>query len=170
MASLPGTEHRRSTGLQVWRLVAKASRPAGAPSAPELPVANPCRPDDESLATEWRGSRCARDVSGFAGNTFARCPELRRIRGEAVARSESFEKAQRRVKATLGRNVRELRLSLGLSQADLADRAETRRALISDVERGETNATLDSVVRIALVLGVHPHELLKPRPKSESAG
>jgi ribosome-binding protein aMBF1 (putative translation factor) len=107
-------------------------------------------------------------VSGFAGNTFARCPGLRRIRGEAVARTESFDKAQGRVKATLGRNVRELRLSLGLSQADLADRAETRRALISDVERGETNATLESLVRIALVLGVDPHELLKP--KSESAG
>jgi transcriptional regulator with XRE-family HTH domain len=87
-----------------------------------------------------------------------------------VARSESFEKAQRRVKATLGRNVRELRLSLSLSQADLADRAETRRALISDVERAETNATLESLVRIALVLGVDPHELLKPRPKSKSVG
>jgi transcriptional regulator with XRE-family HTH domain len=87
-----------------------------------------------------------------------------------VARTESFEKAQKRVRATLGRNVRELRLSLGLSQADLADRAETRRALISDFERGETNATLDSLVRIALVLGVDPHDLLKPRPKSGAVG
>jgi transcriptional regulator with XRE-family HTH domain len=82
-----------------------------------------------------------------------------------VARSESFEKAQGRVRATLGRNVRELRLSLGLSQADLADRAGTRRAFISDIERGETNATLESIVRISLVLRVDAHELLKPRPE-----
>jgi transcriptional regulator with XRE-family HTH domain len=94
---------------------------------------------------------------------------MRRIGGGAVARSESFKKAQARVRATLGRNVRERRLSLGLSQADLADRAETRRALISDIERGETNATLDSIVRIALVLRVDAHELLKPPPKPESA-
>lgn len=93
---------------------------------------------------------------------------MRRIGGGAVARSESFEKAQGRVRATLGRNVRELRLSVGLSQEDLADRAGTRRAFISDIERGETNATLDSIVRIARVLGVEAHALLTPRPKSSS--
>jgi transcriptional regulator with XRE-family HTH domain len=87
-----------------------------------------------------------------------------------VAQSESFERAQRRLRAALGGNVRELRLSLGLSQADLAVRAKTRRAFISDIERSATNATLDSVVRIALVLGVRPHELLKPRPNAEPVG
>jgi transcriptional regulator with XRE-family HTH domain len=80
-----------------------------------------------------------------------------------VTKSEPFENAQRRLRATLGRNVRKLRLSLGMTQADLAVEAETRRALISDIERGETNATLDSVVRIAVALGVEPVELLSPR-------
>jgi transcriptional regulator with XRE-family HTH domain len=69
-----------------------------------------------------------------------------------VIEPESFAKVQRRLRATLGRNVRKLRLSLGMTQSDLADRAEIRQALISDIERGETNATLDSVVRIAMAL------------------
>lgn len=77
--------------------------------------------------------------------------------------SDTFERAQRRLRATLGRNVRELRLSLSMTQSDLADRAEIRRALISDIERGETNPTLDSILRVAIVLGVEPAELLKPR-------
>lgn len=76
---------------------------------------------------------------------------------------ESFAKVQRHLRSTLGRNVRKLRLSLGMTQSDLADRAEIRRALISDLERGETNATLDTVVRIAMALGVEPAELFKPR-------
>lgn len=80
-----------------------------------------------------------------------------------MTESESLAKAQRRFRATLGQNVRKLRLSLEMTQADLADRAETRRALISDIERGATNTTLDTVVRIATVLGVEPAELFKPR-------
>jgi transcriptional regulator with XRE-family HTH domain len=80
-----------------------------------------------------------------------------------VIEPESFAKVQRRLRAILGRNVRKLRLSLGMTQSDLADRAEIRPALISDIERGETNATLDSVVRIAMALGIEPAELFKPR-------
>jgi transcriptional regulator with XRE-family HTH domain len=85
---------------------------------------------------------------------------MRRIPGGAVARSESFEKAQRRLRAALGRNVRKLRLSLGMTQAELAERAESRRALISDVERGEANPTIDSLLRIAMALKAEPAELL----------
>ena len=73
---------------------------------------------------------------------------------------ESFVKHQKRVKAAFGRKVRDLRLSLKLSQADLADDAGIRRALVSEVERGEANPTLDSIVRIALALDVEPSELL----------
>jgi transcriptional regulator with XRE-family HTH domain len=80
-----------------------------------------------------------------------------------VTKPESFVKAQRRLRAALGRNVRELRLSFRMTQADLADRAESRRALISDIERGEANPTLDSLSRIAVALDVEPAELLNPR-------
>ena len=80
-----------------------------------------------------------------------------------MTKPESFARAQGRLRAALGRNVRELRLSLGMTQADLADRAESRRALVSDIERGEANPTLDSLLRIAVALEVEPTELLNPR-------
>jgi transcriptional regulator with XRE-family HTH domain len=64
------------------------------------------------------------------------------------------------VKNNLGRNVKELRLSSNMSQADLADKAKIRQPLISKMERGKGNPTLDSIVKIARALGVTVIELL----------
>lgn len=51
-----------------------------------------------------------------------------------------------------------------MSQADLANEAETRRAVINKIERGEANPTLDTIVSIAMALGVNPAELFdQPR-------
>ncbi|WP_271672244.1 helix-turn-helix domain-containing protein [Bradyrhizobium sp. CCBAU 51627] len=72
----------------------------------------------------------------------------------------SLTSAQKRIRVTLGRKVKDLRLSLEMTQADLAEEAEVRRALVSEVERGEANPTLDSIVRIAIALGVDAAELL----------
>ncbi|WP_271519044.1 helix-turn-helix domain-containing protein [Bradyrhizobium sp. CCBAU 53380] len=84
----------------------------------------------------------------------------RRICGEPVAGSESLAKSQKRVRAALGQKVRHLRRSLKLTQADLADAAGIRRASVIDVERGQANPTLDTIVRIAAALRVEPSELL----------
>jgi transcriptional regulator with XRE-family HTH domain len=67
------------------------------------------------------------------------------------------------IKNALGRKIRELRLSSNMTQADLADAAETRRALISEIERGEANPALNTVVSIAIALGVDPAELFESR-------
>ncbi|MDA9436282.1 hypothetical protein XH88_31715 [Bradyrhizobium sp. CCBAU 51627] len=83
---------------------------------------------------------------------------MARVRGGAVA--ASLTSAQKRIRVTLGRKVKDLRLSLEMTQADLAEEAEVRRALVSEVERGEANPTLDSIVRIAIALGVDAAELL----------
>ncbi|WP_404525017.1 helix-turn-helix domain-containing protein [Bradyrhizobium diazoefficiens] len=64
------------------------------------------------------------------------------------------------VKANLGQRVRELRRSRELSQAQLAARVASHQEFISDVERGEANLTLESLVRIATALGVEAVELL----------
>jgi transcriptional regulator with XRE-family HTH domain len=80
-----------------------------------------------------------------------------------VTKSESFEKAQTRLRTILGRNVRRLRLSLKMTQSNLAERVESPRPLISNIERGEANPTLDTVTRIAVALGVEAAELLNPR-------
>ncbi len=73
---------------------------------------------------------------------------------------ESFAKDQRRAKAALGRKVEHLRRSLKMTQADLAEDAGVRRALVIGIERRAANPTLNSLVRIATALGVEPADLL----------
>jgi transcriptional regulator with XRE-family HTH domain len=63
-------------------------------------------------------------------------------------------------------NVRRLRLSAGLSQEALADRAGLHRTYISSIERGERNVALENIVGIAKALGVEPRDLLAPDPKT----
>jgi len=67
------------------------------------------------------------------------------------------------LRETLGRKVRERRLSLAMSQRDLAEAAGIRQALVSEIERGEANPTLDSVLRIATTLEVSFAELFELR-------
>jgi transcriptional regulator with XRE-family HTH domain len=54
----------------------------------------------------------------------------------------------------LGYAIRKQRLSRGISQEELADRAELHRTYIGQVERGETNISLLNLVRIAGALQV----------------
>jgi len=53
-----------------------------------------------------------------------------------------------------GRQVRQLRLDVGLSQEALADRANVHRTYLGGVERGERNVSLVNIGRIARTLGV----------------
>jgi len=55
---------------------------------------------------------------------------------------------------TLGGNVRRLRQLAELSQEELAEAADLRQALISEIERGEANPRLDSLTKIADALKV----------------
>lgn len=68
--------------------------------------------------------------------------------------SESFVKTQLQLRDRLARRVRELRLESNMSQRDLAEQAGIRQALVSRIERGEANATLDSMLRLAIALDV----------------
>ncbi|WP_246667234.1 helix-turn-helix transcriptional regulator [Bradyrhizobium sp. UNPA324] len=68
--------------------------------------------------------------------------------------SESFLETQSQLRATLARRVKERRQLSNLSQRDLAERAGIRQALVSQIELGEANVTLDSLVRIAIALDV----------------
>jgi transcriptional regulator with XRE-family HTH domain len=61
---------------------------------------------------------------------------------------------------TLGRNLRRLRESKGMSQEDFADKLGYHRTYLGGVERGERNLTLRSVERIASLIGVAPISLL----------
>ncbi|HEX7855345.1 MAG TPA: helix-turn-helix transcriptional regulator [Sphingobium sp.] len=57
-------------------------------------------------------------------------------------------------KRILARNLRQLRLARGFSQDDLAAEAGLRQALISAIEVGTANPTLDSLDRVASALKI----------------
>lgn len=63
--------------------------------------------------------------------------------------------------AKFGDNIRSHRLRLNMSQEVLAAKAGVHRTYIGMIERGEKNATLDSIRKLADALGVEPYELLK---------
>lgn len=69
----------------------------------------------------------------------------------------------------LGRVVHRHRIRLGISQEDLANQVELDRTYIGGIERGIRNPTLLVLLRLAVVLGVTPAELLAEQPGSGTA-
>lgn len=61
-----------------------------------------------------------------------------------------------------GRNVREHRRRLGLSQEQLAFEADMKRSYLSDLERGSRNPSIKAIARLAAALKVEAWLLLKP--------
>jgi transcriptional regulator with XRE-family HTH domain len=61
----------------------------------------------------------------------------------------------------LGRNVRERRTKLGLSQEEVAFRAGMKRSYLSDLERGVRNPTVRALGRLAVALELDASELLR---------
>jgi transcriptional regulator with XRE-family HTH domain len=61
----------------------------------------------------------------------------------------------------VARNLRRVRHARGLSQEEVAHRAEIDRTYVSALERAKYNPTVDMVGRLALVLGVTPASLLE---------
>ncbi|MHC5717857.1 MAG: helix-turn-helix domain-containing protein [Nostoc sp.] len=60
-----------------------------------------------------------------------------------------------------GKRVRDERFQRGLSQEELAEKAELHRTYIGMIERGEKNITLINIGKIAKALGITVDELLK---------
>lgn len=56
--------------------------------------------------------------------------------------------------------VRAERKRLGISQEELADRAQVHRTFVGAVERAETNISIDNIGRISDALGVKAAELM----------
>lgn len=63
----------------------------------------------------------------------------------------------------------EARIRAGLSQGDVAQRAGTTQARISELERGIGNPTLDTVARVMAALGVAAAlaPIVAPKPRRE---
>ncbi len=58
------------------------------------------------------------------------------------------------VRRMVGRNVRRLRITAGLSQAALAERLGVDRAYVSGLELGRRNPTIVTLWHVAQALGV----------------
>tara|TARA_B100000780_G_scaffold267082_1_gene223839 strand:+ start:656 stop:871 length:216 start_codon:yes stop_codon:yes gene_type:complete len=67
----------------------------------------------------------------------------------------------RNILVEFGKNVRELRKSKGLSQEELAFRAELHRTYIGMIERAEKNITLLNIQKIANALDTSIADLFK---------
>jgi transcriptional regulator with XRE-family HTH domain len=63
------------------------------------------------------------------------------------------------IKKSLGLRIRQLRMSKGLTQEQLADLSGISRQYIGDVERGERNIAIVNIEKIARALGVTLREL-----------
>jgi transcriptional regulator with XRE-family HTH domain len=75
------------------------------------------------------------------------------------------------IREALALNLRRLRHAQGLSQEELADRAEIDRTYISSLERCVYGATIDVVDKLARVLGVEAADLIRrPAQSSHVAG
>ena len=70
-------------------------------------------------------------------------------------------------KQILAVNLRRLRLSAGLSQEELADRAGLHRTYISSVERAQRNVSLENLFKIAHGLEVSPQALVDSVSKGD---
>ncbi|MCG7287604.1 helix-turn-helix domain-containing protein [Cellulomonas sp. ACRRI] len=68
---------------------------------------------------------------------------------------------------TVGRNIRRIRATRGLSQEELAELIGNHRTYVGSVERGERNLSLRSLERLADSLGVDPVALLAPPEHGE---
>jgi transcriptional regulator with XRE-family HTH domain len=60
----------------------------------------------------------------------------------------------------LGRAIHELRLGVGVSQDELAQRAGMHRTYIGGIERGERNVSFANLLKIADALSERPSRLL----------
>ena len=71
-----------------------------------------------------------------------------------------------RVKA-FGQRVRYFRKCLGISQDDLADKANLHRTYVGAVERGERNISLLNILRLADALDINVKDLFYENYKDE---
>jgi transcriptional regulator with XRE-family HTH domain len=72
----------------------------------------------------------------------------------------AFEKE---INVIVGRNIRDARERMGLSQEAFADLCQIHRTYIGSVERGERNITLDTLARIANAAGTTAIALLQSK-------
>ncbi|MCF5893131.1 helix-turn-helix domain-containing protein [Aeromonas veronii] len=67
----------------------------------------------------------------------------------------------KKVREQFGKNLKNYRQSMGISQEALAEKASLHRTYIGSAERGERNISLENIVKIANALDISPSTLLQ---------
>ena len=62
----------------------------------------------------------------------------------------------------VGRNVRKIRLRVGLTQEQFAERSGFSKQYISGLEKGRRNPTIVTIYELAKALGVTHMDLVRP--------
>ncbi|MGN0256139.1 MAG: helix-turn-helix domain-containing protein, partial [Chordicoccus sp.] len=66
--------------------------------------------------------------------------------------------AVQQMNTDIGRRIKNLRLRNGLTQQELADRAELTKGFISQLERGQVSPSVESLLDLIEILGSTPAE------------
>lgn len=61
-----------------------------------------------------------------------------------------------KLRRTVARNLRKLRQKSGLTQEELADRANLNRNYVGMIEREENSPTVDALEQLSIALDVNP--------------
>lgn len=69
--------------------------------------------------------------------------------------------ASKSILALFGQRIRDLRVSMGLSQEQLAALCDLDRTYISSIERGQRNVSLKNIATLAQALNVSLSELFE---------
>jgi transcriptional regulator with XRE-family HTH domain len=67
-----------------------------------------------------------------------------------------------KLRLIIGRNVKDRRLAVGISERELAIRSGLREYVVVAMEAGEIDARLDQIVSVCVGLGVEPAALFEP--------
>jgi len=70
----------------------------------------------------------------------------------------------------LGEKVKELRIRIGLSQEELAERSQLSLRTVQRIENGETTPRGDTLIRLSIALKVDTEELTDPNLTEEPKG
>lgn len=80
---------------------------------------------------------------------------------EIVDKNVRIVSPKKETSADIGSKIKELRLELGMSQKDLADKVDLTPSFISQVENNQVSPSLNSFLQIAAALGKNPTEMFK---------
>lgn len=73
---------------------------------------------------------------------------------------ESHNRKQTPIRKAFGLSVRMHRYEIGLTQEELAEKADLHPTYVGSVERGERNIALENIIAIARALGCSPKDLM----------